>query len=54
MEGGEESINYAGLDDVIITKEDDIKTKGCFIYLSQLFCRIAENANTNENLNTDL
>ncbi len=54
MEGGEESINYAGLDDVIITKEDAIKTKGCFIYLSQLFCRIAENANTNENLNTDL
>ena len=29
-------------------------TKGYFIYPSQLFCRIAENANTNESLNTDL
>lgn len=57
MEGGDESINYAGLDDAIITKEikeDAVKTKGYFIYPSQLFCRIAENANTNENLNTDL
>lgn len=57
MEGGDDSINYAGLDDAIITKEikeDAVKTKGYFIYPSQLFCRIAENANTNENLNTDL
>lgn len=57
MEGGDDSINYAELDDTIITeeiKDDAVKTKGYFIYPSQLFCRIAENANTNENLNTDL
>ena len=57
MEGGDESINYAELDDTIITKEikeDAVKTKGYFIYPSQLFCRIAENANANESLNTDL
>ena len=48
MEGGDDSINYAGLDDTIITKEikeDAVKTKGYFIYPSQLFCRIAENEN---------
>ena len=57
MEGGDDSIHYADLDDTIITKEikeDAVKTKGYFIYPSQLFCRIAENANTNESLNTDL
>lgn len=57
MEGGDDSIDYAKLDDTIITKEikeDAVKTKGYFIYPSQLFCRIAENANTNESLNTDL
>ncbi|WP_306479887.1 type I restriction-modification system subunit M [Mediterraneibacter sp.] len=57
MEGGDDSIHYAELDDTIITKEikeDAVKTKGYFIYPSQLFCRIAENANTNESLNTDL
>lgn len=35
-------------------KEDAIKTKGYFIYPSQLFCNIAKNANTNDSLNTDL
>ena len=57
MEGGDDSINYAELEDTIITKEikdDAVKTKGYFIYPSQLFCRIAENANTNESLNTNL
>lgn len=57
MEGGDDSIHYAEVDDTIITKEikeDAVKTKGYFIYPSQLFCRIAENANTNESLNTDL
>lgn len=57
MEGGDDSIHYAELDDTIITKEikeDAVKTKGYFIYPSQLFCRIAENVNTNESLNTDL
>lgn len=57
IEGGDDSVNYAGLDDEIITKEiieDAVKTKGYFIYPSQLFCRIAANANTNDSLNTDL
>jgi len=57
IEGGDASINYAELSDDIITKEikeDSIKTKGYFIYPSQLFAKIAQNANTNESLNTDL
>lgn len=57
IEGGDDSINYAELDDDVITKEikdDAIKTKGYFIYPSQLFSRVAKNANTNDSLNTDL
>ena len=57
IEAGDESVNYAELPDTVITKdimEDAIKTKGYFIYPSQLFCNIAKNANTNESLNTDL
>ena len=57
IEGGDDSINYAELDDSVITddiKEDAIKTKGYFIYPSQLFSNIVASANTNENLNTDL
>lgn len=57
IEGGDESVKYSELDDGIITKEikeDAIKTKGYFIYPSQLFARIAKNANENESLNTDL
>lgn len=57
IEGGDDSISYSELDDSIITKEikdDAIKTKGYFIYPSQLFCNIAKDANTNESLNTDL
>jgi type I restriction enzyme M protein len=57
IEGGDESINYAMLDDDIITKEikdDAIKTKGYFIYPSQLFANIVADANTNDSLNTDL
>ena len=57
IEGGDDSVNYAGLDDSIITndiKDDAIKTKGYFIYPSQLFSNVAKNANTNESLNTDL
>lgn len=57
IEGGDDSVNYAELADSIITKElkdDAIKTKGYFIYPSQLFTNIAKNANTNANLNTDL
>ncbi|AIQ50626.1 type I restriction-modification system subunit M [Paenibacillus sp. FSL R7-0331] len=57
IEGGDESINYSILEDDILTEEirkDAILTKGYFIYPSQLFSRIAEKANTNESLNTDL
>lgn len=57
IEAGDESINYAELPDDIITEEikaDAIKTKGYFIYPSQLFSNIAKKANTNESLNTDL
>jgi len=57
MQGGDESIDYASLSDEVITpeiKDDAIKTKGYFIYPSQLFVNIAKTANTNPNLNTDL
>jgi type I restriction enzyme M protein len=57
IEGGDESVNYAKLEDKVITKdikEDAVKTKGYFIYPSQLFTTIAASANTNESLNTDL
>ncbi len=57
IEGGDDSINYAKLDDAVITpeiKDDAIKTKGYFIYPSQLFATIVASANTNESLNTDL
>ncbi|WP_323616250.1 type I restriction-modification system subunit M [Erysipelothrix rhusiopathiae] len=57
IEAGDESVNYAELSDDIITsdiKDDAIKTKGYFIYPSQLFANIARTANTNESLNTDL
>ncbi len=57
IEGGDESVKYATLGDDVITaeiKDDAIKTKGYFIYPSQLFTNIAANANNNANLNTDL
>jgi type I restriction enzyme M protein len=57
IEGGDESVQYAKLDDAVIpneVKDDAIKTKGYFIYPSQLFVNIAANANNNPNLNTDL
>ena len=57
IEGGDDSINYATLSDDVITpeiKDDAIKTKGYFIYPSQLFVNVAQTANTNTNLNTDL
>lgn len=57
IEAGDESINYASLDDSVITddiKDDAIKTKGYFIYPSQLFVNVAKTANNNESLNTDL
>ena len=57
IEGGDESVQYAQLPDEAITpeiKDDATKTKGYFIYPSQLFANVAKNANTNSNLNTDL
>lgn len=57
IEGGDDSIDYASLPDNIITpeiKEDAVKTKGYFIYPSQLFVNVVKTANTNPNLNTDL
>lgn len=57
IEGGDDSVNYANYPDRDITpeiKDDAIKTKGYFIYPSQLFVNIAKSANTNPNLNTDL
>jgi type I restriction enzyme M protein len=57
IEGGDDSIHYANLSDDVITpevKDDAIKTKGYFIYPSQLFVNVAKTANKNINLNTDL
>lgn len=57
IEAGDESIDYAHLSDDVITpeiKDDATKTKGYFIYPSQLFVNIAQEANCNPNLNTDL
>jgi type I restriction enzyme M protein len=57
IEGGDDSIRYAELADSVITpeiKDDAIKTKGYFIYPSQLFATIAASAATRESLNTDL
>lgn len=57
IEGGDDNINYATLNDSVITddiKDDAIRTKGYFIYPSQLFCNVAAKANTNEHLNADL
>ncbi len=57
IEGGDEGINYAELENHVITgdiKDDAIKTKGYFIYPGELFSNVSANANNNENLNTDL
>ena len=57
IEGGDDSVDYANLPDSVITpeiKDDAIKTKGYFIYPSQLFVNVAKTANTNANLNTEL
>jgi len=57
IEAGDDSINYAALSDDVITpdiKDDAIKTKGYFIYPSELFTNVVAGANHNESLNTDL
>lgn len=58
IEAGDESVDYASFDDkderIELIKDDAIKTKGYFIYPSELFLNIVKNANDNPNLNTDL
>lgn len=57
IEGDDETVDYCTLSDDVITseiKDDTIKTKGYFIYPSQLFINVTASANKNENLNTDL
>lgn len=56
--GGDASVDYAAMADddenIEAAKDDAIKTKGYFIYPSQLFVNVAASAHTNESLNTDL
>jgi len=56
--GGDDSINYAAMDDndenIVAAKDDAIRTKGYFIYPSQLFANVVATAHSNDNLNTDL
>lgn len=57
MNGGDDSMNYAGMKDMELNLgniDDAVRAKGYFIYPSQLFVNVAKTANTNENLNTDL
>ena len=57
IEAGDDSIDYAALPDSVITpeiKDDAIKTKGYFIYPSQLFANVAAKAHNNDSLNTEL
>ena len=57
IEADDESIDYSGMSDADIpdeVKDDAVKTKGYFIYPSQLFGNVEKSANTNDSLNTDL
>lgn len=58
IEGDDESIDYASFPDnhpiLEEIKDDTIKTKGYFIYPSQLFQNVVKNAANNDNLNTEL
>ena len=57
IEAGDDNIQYANLADSVITtniKDDAVKTKGYFIYPSQLFVNVTAKAQNNESLNTDL
>ncbi|NMT50864.1 type I restriction-modification system subunit M, partial [Vibrio parahaemolyticus] len=51
-------VDYAAMSDddenIEFARDDAIKTKGYFIYPSQLFSNVVANASKNENLNTDL
>ena len=56
--GDDDSVDYAAMADddknIANVKEDAIKTKGYFIYPSQLFANVAASAKSSESLNTDL
>lgn len=57
FEAGDEEISYAEISDSLLTpgiKDDAVKTKGYFIYPSQLFLNVVKTADKNESLNTDL
>ena len=57
IEGGDPDINYEDVPEELITddiKDDAVKTKGYFIYPSQLFSNVVKQARSNENLNTYL
>jgi type I restriction enzyme M protein len=57
IEGGDDGFKYAELSDSVVTRAiqvDAIKSKGYFIYPSQLFCNVVKTAERNESLNTDL
>lgn len=57
IEAGDESVNYANFNDSDIPEsviDDAVKTKGYFIYPSQLFFNVHTKAAKNDNLNTDL
>ncbi|MFN3021817.1 type I restriction-modification system subunit M [Chryseobacterium sp. TY3] len=57
IEAGDETVNYANFNDSDIPEsviDDAVKTKGYFIYPSQLFFNVHTKAAKNDNLNTDL
>lgn len=57
IEGGDPTVGYANYPDDEITQDiidDAVKSKGYFIYPSQLFVNVAKTAASNPNLNTDL
>ena len=58
LQGDDDSLVYADLDDanpqLAAIKDDATKTKGYFIYRSQLFANVVKNAHGNQSLNTDL
>lgn len=57
IEAGDDSVTYAKFNDSDIPEniiDDAVKTKGYFIYPSQLFINVQTKASKNSNLNTDL
>lgn len=57
IEAGDDSVNYAYFNDSDIPEtviDDAVKTKGYFIFPSQLFVNVQAKASKNNNLNTDL